>query len=164
GASCHEGVVFGVPVYTTYSEWLHSPARKEGKHCQSCHMAPTGRMTNIAPGKGGIERDPKTLGNHLFFRGSRLDMLREGVKVSVMLTRSPDGLRAEVGVRADGAGHRVPTGFIDHHLLLVVEAVDGQTKPVPARPGPVLPAAAGKGLAGKPGRLYARLLKATDGN
>src|SRR5262249_39760991 len=27
-ASCHEGIVFGVPVYTTYSEWLESPARK----------------------------------------------------------------------------------------------------------------------------------------
>src|SRR5262245_20753007 len=27
-AACHEGVVFGVPVYTTYSEWLQSPARQ----------------------------------------------------------------------------------------------------------------------------------------
>jgi len=38
-ASCHEGVVFGAPVYTTYSEWLASPARQEGKQCQTCHMA-----------------------------------------------------------------------------------------------------------------------------
>ena len=26
-AACHEGVVFGVPVYTTYSEWLRQPGR-----------------------------------------------------------------------------------------------------------------------------------------
>ncbi len=26
-ATCHEGIVFGVPVYTTYSEWLESPDR-----------------------------------------------------------------------------------------------------------------------------------------
>src|SRR5262249_41172103 len=51
-ASCHEGVVFGVHVYSTYSEWLDSPARRQGQQCQSCHMAPTGRMSNIAPGKG----------------------------------------------------------------------------------------------------------------
>jgi hypothetical protein len=57
-ASCHEGVVFGVPVYTTYSEWRESPAARQGLHCQDCHMAPTGQMTNFAPGKGGIERDP----------------------------------------------------------------------------------------------------------
>src|SRR5207249_5009167 len=57
-AACHEGVVFGVHVYSTYSEWLDSPARRQGRHCQDCHMRPTGTMTNIAPGKGGIERDP----------------------------------------------------------------------------------------------------------
>src|SRR5262249_31537693 len=65
-ASCHEGTVFGVPVYTTYSEWLASPAAREGKQCQDCHMAPTGLLTNLAPGKGGIPRDPKTLANHRF--------------------------------------------------------------------------------------------------
>src|SRR5262249_15129574 len=39
-ASCHEGIVFGVHVYGTYTEWLESPARHEGKQCQTCHMAP----------------------------------------------------------------------------------------------------------------------------
>ncbi|MCI0379190.1 MAG: carboxypeptidase-like regulatory domain-containing protein, partial [Gemmataceae bacterium] len=48
-ASCHEGVLFGAPVYTTYSEWLDSPARRQGKECQHCHMHPTGTLTNIAP-------------------------------------------------------------------------------------------------------------------
>src|SRR5439155_17283988 len=47
-ASCHEGTVLGAKVYTTYSEWLASPARKQGKQCQDCHMQPTGTMTNMA--------------------------------------------------------------------------------------------------------------------
>src|ERR1051326_3178060 len=37
-ASCHEGTVLGVHVYSTYSEWLVSPAAKKGQQCQSCHM------------------------------------------------------------------------------------------------------------------------------
>ena len=74
-ASCHEGTVFGVHVYSTYSEWLASPARRQGRQCQDCHMKPTGRMTNVAPGKGGLERDPLTLTSHRFFAGSQERML-----------------------------------------------------------------------------------------
>ncbi|HZT79510.1 MAG TPA: hypothetical protein VFA26_04795 [Gemmataceae bacterium] len=162
-ASCHEGVVFGVPVYTTYGEWQESQARREGKHCQTCHMAPTGRMANLAPGKGGIRRDPRTLGNHFFFRGGKEEMLRECLKVSASVHRERGELRADVEVRAEGAGHRVPTGYIDRHLLLVVEGLDGQGRPAAARSGPRLPPAAGKSLAGSRGRLYGRLLTDFDG-
>jgi Cytochrome c554 and c-prime len=162
-ASCHEGTVFGVPVYTTYSEWLASPARREGKHCQTCHMAPTGRLTNIAPGKGGIDRDPATLGNHRFFAGSQEDMLRRCLHLTATPVPDGDGVRLNVEVRAEDVGHRVPTGFVDHHLLLAVEAVDAAGNRVAAHGGPVLPDVAGKELAGQPGRLYARLLKDFDG-
>src|SRR5262249_18021551 len=103
-ASCHEGTVFGVHVYSTYSDWLDSPARQQGKKCQTCHMTPTGKMTNIAPGQGGIERDPKTLGNHLFFTGSQADMLRRCLKVSATASRHGDVVRANVEVRAEDAG------------------------------------------------------------
>jgi hypothetical protein len=158
-ASCHEGVVFGVHVYSTYSEWLDSPARKEGKQCQTCHMKPTGVMTNIAPGKGGIERDPMTLANHRFFAGSQEEMLKQCVKLSAKLAREGKKLRAEIAVSAEGVGHRVPTGFIDRHLLLVVDALDEEGQSLPALDGPKLPPAAGKQLAGRSGKLYAKLLK-----
>jgi hypothetical protein len=156
-ASCHEGVVFGVPVYTTYSEWLASPARREGQQCQSCHMTPTGTFTNIAPGKGGIERDPLSLASHRFPGGEKA-MLRRCLNVSVRLTARDGQLRTRVEVRAEGVGHRVPTGFIDRNLLLIVEAFDRTRKPVPLHSGPTLPELAGKTLAGKPGRLYAKQL------
>jgi hypothetical protein len=163
-ASCHEGTVLSVHVYSTYSEWLESPARREGKECQTCHMAPTGRMTNVAPGHGGIPRDPRTLSNHRFFAGSQRAMLRDALKVAVDLKPGPAGVRAEIEVRADGAGHRVPTGFVDRNLLLVVEALAGDGSALRAQSGPILPEVAGDGLAGRPGRLYAKLLKDFDGH
>jgi hypothetical protein len=163
-ASCHEGTVFGVHVYGTYSEWLQSPARKEGKQCQTCHMAPTGTLATLAPGKGGIPRDPKTLASHRLFAGSQADMLRRCLKVAVVVTRAGDEVRVEVAVRAEQVGHRVPTGFVDRNLLLVVEALGADGKPLAARSGPTLPRVAGKGSAGLPGRLYAKVLKDFDGH
>jgi hypothetical protein len=162
-ASCHEGTVFGVPVYTTYSEWLTSPARREGKQCQTCHMAPTGKLTNIAPGKGGIERDPHTLANHLFFAGSQADMLRRALYVALVARPGGGGFRADVEVRAEEVGHWVPTGFVDRNLVLVVEALAKDGRPLGRWDGPRLPAAAGKGYAGRPGKLYAKLLRDADG-
>ena len=163
-ASCHEGVVFGVHVYSTYSEWQESPAFRQGRQCQDCHMTPTGRMMNIAPGKGGVERDPRTLANHAFFDGDQEEMLRRCLKGSVECRRNAQGVRATVHLGTEGAGHRVPTGFIDRHLTLVVEGEDAAGQPVAPRTGPRLPTAAGKELSGKAGKLYAKLLHDFDGN
>jgi hypothetical protein len=163
-APCHEGVVFGVHVYSTYSEWLDSPAGKEGKQCQSCHMAPTGRMTNIAPGRGGIARDPKTLGNHRFFAGSQLDMLRQALSLSASMDVDGQQTTVTVDLRADGAGHRVPTGSADRHLVLIVDALDQKRKVLPTHTGSTLPALVGNEFAGRPGRLFAKVLRDFDGN
>ncbi len=127
-------------------------------------MKPTGQMTNIAPGRGGIERDPKTLANHRFFDGSQADMLRQCVKVSAEVRRVNGGVRAEVRVAVEGAGHRVPTGFIDRHLLLIVEGLAANHDVISLDSGPQLPAVAGKELEGRGGRLYAKLLNDGDGH
>jgi hypothetical protein len=156
-ASCHEGIVFGVHVYTTYSEWQASPAAKAGRSCQSCHMRPTGRMTNIAPGKGGIERDPATLGNHTFWDGSQAAMLRRCLDLRVDF-----GDEVTLRLTARGVGHRVPTGYIDRQLILGVEAEDAQGRELVVE-GPRLPKTVGGALAGKVGRLYARRLRDEDG-
>jgi nitrate/TMAO reductase-like tetraheme cytochrome c subunit len=162
-ASCHEGVVFGVHVYSTYSEWQGSPAARQGRQCQDCHMKPTGRMTNVAPGHGGVERDPQTLSNHVFFDGGQEDMLKRCLRMTAECRRQGDGVQATVRLTAEGVGHRVPTGFIDKHLFLTIDGEDAAGKPVAARDGPRLPAPAGQGLAGRPGKLYARLLHDFDG-
>ena len=127
-------------------------------------MKPTGRMTNFAPGHGGIARDPATVANHRFFDGSQEAMLRRALRASVRFEQQADGVRARVGIWAEGVGHRLPTGFVDRHLVLIVEGrtFDGQT--VTVREGPKLPALAGQELAGKPGRLYARVLRDFEGH
>ncbi|HEY8504931.1 MAG TPA: multiheme c-type cytochrome [Gemmataceae bacterium] len=163
-AACHEGVVFGVHVYSTYLEWLESPARRHGKECQTCHMAPTGRMTNVAPGHGGKERDPLTLGNHHFFDGSQADMLRRCLSLGVTAARGAGQVTAEVRVVATGVGHRVPTGFPDRQVLLAVEGIDPQGRAVLPTDGPTLPRVVGGALAGQAGRLYAKVLRDFDGN
>jgi hypothetical protein len=162
-ASCHEGIVFGVHVYSTFSEWLDSPARRAGKQCQDCHMKPTGRMTNMAPGHGGIARDPRTLANHRFFAGSQEEMLRRAMQASAEFERSRDQVRARVQVWTQDVGHRLPTGFVDRHLVLVVEGEDRDGRPLMIRSGPTLPAPAGTELVGRPGRLYGRVLKDYNG-
>jgi hypothetical protein len=154
-ASCHEGIIFGVHVYGTYSEWLESPARRQGKHCQDCHMAPTGKLSNLAPGHGGIERNPWSLASHRF-AGATPDMLRRSLKLKVHIARRTDGVGVHVELQADDVGHRVPTGFIDRHLALVVEAKDAAGEATPLHEGPLLPVRAGATVAGKPGLLFGK--------
>jgi hypothetical protein len=153
--SCHEGVIFGVHVYGTYSEWLASPAPKQGKQCQDCHMAPTGTMTNIAPGKGGIERDPRTLASH-HVPGATHAMLQRCLRVKTAVSRRDRQVFVTVTTQAHDVGHRVPTGFIDRHLILTVEARNQREESLAPRAGPVLPDRAGKSLAGRAGWIYGK--------
>jgi len=154
--------VFGVHAYGTYSEWLESPARRAGRQCQDCHMAPSGTLTNVAPGKGGIERDPRTLASH-GFPGGQAELLRRCLAVRVVAERARDGVRVRVEVRAEGVGHRVPTGFVDRNVVLVVEAVGAAGQPLALLSGPKLPPSAGRSVAGRAGRLYAKLLRGPRG-
>lgn len=158
-ASCHEGVVFGVRVYETYSEWLASPAGRAGTQCQDCHMKPTGMMTQIA--SDGRQRDPGTLANHRFVDGSQRAMLRRALNLTLELDRRPDGVHVTAEVTATGVGHRIPTGLPDRHLELTIEALDSTGQSVPLLTGPILPPFAGS--AGQPGVLFAKLLRGWDG-
>jgi hypothetical protein len=161
-ASCHEGVIFGVHVYGTYSEWLDSPAKKKGQQCQDCHMKPTGKMTNIAPGHGGIERDPHTLGSHAL-PGGQKDMLRDCLDATVKIEAAGGKTNVSVEVVAKNVGHRVPTGFIDRHLVLVVDALDAKGQSLPRLGGPIVPKSTGGDVAGRPGKLYAKLVQSAQG-
>lgn len=151
-ASCHEGILFGVHAYATYSEWLESPAKKQNKQCQDCHMTPTGKMTNIAPGKGGIDRNPATLASH-HTPGGNLAVLRQ----CLTLKADVKGKRVEVEIAAKNVGHRVPTGFPDRQLLLVVKAEGEKGRPIALTEGSRLPASAGD-WKGAPGMMYAKQL------
>jgi hypothetical protein len=124
-------------------------------------MAPSGHFTNIAPGTGGIERDPQSLASH-GFPGSDTEMLRRCVKMEVDCEPRNGGVHVAITLRAEHVGHRVPTGFIDRHLLMVVDAYDRAGAVVPLIDGPRLPAVAGK-WAGAAGYLYGKLLQDDTG-
>ena len=85
-------------------------------------------------------------------------MLKRCLDVDVVLTSYDDRLEADVTVRADQVGHRVPTGFIDRHLLLIVDAQDQNGSTVALIDGPRLSQVGDPSLTGRPGRLYAKLL------
>lgn len=160
-AACHEGTVFGVPVYTTYSEWLASPARRAGLQCQDCHMKPTGNLTNIAPGRGGIERDPLRLASHNT-PGATPEMLRQAVRLDADLQASERGTVLQVAVSAHEVGHKVPTGFVDRRLVLTISASRDDGQEVQPLSGPLLPSDAGFG-ADRPGLLFAKVLEDLEG-
>jgi hypothetical protein len=86
-------------------------------------------------------------------------MLRRCLKVAVRLSPARDGVRADEEVRAENVGHRVPTGFIDRHLVLVVEALDAAGGRVCLQKGSTLSRLAGRGFEGLPGQLYAKQLR-----
>src|SRR5262249_43072377 len=130
---------------------------------QSCHMKPTGLMSNLAPGKGGIARDPGTLSNHRFFDSSLETMLRRCVRLEVRLTQEGGNSRAVVELQTRDVGHRVPTGFVDRHLLLAAEASTTSGELLQLRSGPLLPARAGLGWAGLAGRIYGKQLRGLGG-
>jgi len=166
-APCHEGTVLGTRAYTTYTEytqWLTEGEYRAGRTCQSCHMAPDGKKTNIAPGHGGIERDPATLSTHAF-AGRTLEMLREAIRIKVEADRtSRTELEVRVQIAVRDTGHRVPTGFPQRHLVLLVQAVDPSGTPCPLRKGSTLPDLVGtsatvdQNLGGQPGAFYGRIL------
>lgn len=120
-------------------------------------MAPTGAMTNIAVGHGGLERIPSSLASHSFMPEGREAMLQNCLTVETEFQHQHDSIEFQVSVQATDVGHRVPTGFIDRHLILVVEALDDQEQHVTLIEGPTLPLAAGT-LHQQPGHLFAKLL------
>ena len=79
-------------------------------------------MTNFAPGKGGSARDPLTLASHAM--PDAADLLRRSLHLDVHASRNGASVAVDVELLARNVGHRVPTGFIDRHLLLIVTALD----------------------------------------
>jgi hypothetical protein len=66
-------------------------------------------------------------------------------------------MRVDIEVTALRVGHRLPTGFIDRQLILVVRAFDEKGRTVGLLQGETLPASTGKWSA-LPGALFAKQL------
>jgi hypothetical protein len=101
-AACHEQFhpVTGVPLQTTYSEWLNSPAAAAGNSCQDCHMR----------GGAGVGH---AMGASASDAAAKAGALARAISLDV---QSPETATAgrhvvvEVALQNEGAGHALPTG------------------------------------------------------
>jgi hypothetical protein len=168
-ASCHEGTLFGIRVYETYSEWKSSSYARRGIECQHCHMKPDGVMRNFAPGHGGIARDSSTLATHQFPGASDREFLKDSVRLDLTASVHDQFLEVTTTVRPVQVGHRLPTGTPERHLLLLVQAATEDGRQLALHSGPRIPPPGGVGLpqrgnyAGMPGKLYGKLLEGIGG-
>jgi hypothetical protein len=114
-ASCHQFAPGGLALNgklleNTFEEWRASPAARQGRQCQDCHM-PDRRHT-----WRGIH-DP--------------DMVKSGLRIELAIRRPPGGeVRATVRIANTGVGHAFPT-YVTPRVLVRAELVDGSGDPVP---------------------------------
>ena len=171
-ASCHYGVFWDTVVYNSFGEWLESPYSNPatGKTCQQCHMpAPTmlngESLTNVAPGLGGVERDPLTIPAHTFPGAANVELLQNSVTMEVNAQQEDEKLMVEVSITNDKTGHNIPTDSPLRQLILLVNAVDENGHPLTLLEGERIPVWGGVGdpklgyYAGLPGKGYAKILR-----
>jgi hypothetical protein len=171
-APCHRGDFWGTVIYDSYGEWLASPWSDPatGKTCQQCHMSvPTildGKpVTNVAAGKGGVERDPVTIAAHDFPGAASAQLLQNAVSLDAAAGIAGGRLAVDVRITNDRTGHHVPTDSPLRHLILIVQAFDADDAALARISGPLLPDWCGIGdpgagcYAGLPGTAYAKVLQ-----
>jgi hypothetical protein len=150
-------------VYNSFGKWLASPYSDPvgGKTCQQCHTpAPTvldgAPISNVAPGKGGVERDPLTIHAHTFPGAANQELLQNAVTMTATAWLEGEVFVVQVEITNDRTGHHVPTDSPLRHLILLVEATDGQAAPVV---GAAQVSAAEGYYAGLPGKAFAKVLE-----
>lgn len=171
-APYHLGVFWDTVVYNSFGEWLASPYSDPagGKTCQQCHTpAPTllnGKpLTNVAPGQGGVERDPMTIPAHTFPGAANEELLQNAVTMTATARLEGSAVVVQVTITNDRTGHHVPTDSPLRHLILVVQASDAGGSPLKQLAGPIVPEWGGAGdpaqgyYAGLAGKAFAQVLQ-----
>ncbi len=164
-APCHHGRFWNVLAYSEFQEWQESSYARRGIHCQHCHMKPDGVLTRFTEqSKGGIARRPESLASHVNFGIKDAQFMRESIDLTTRAALEEGRLIVVTQVENTNAGHHYPTGNPMRHLILLVDAIDGQGRRLELLEGERLPEWAGVGpaegnYAGLPGRAYAKVLK-----
>ena len=157
-AACHQFSFWGTPIYQSFKEWLESPYPRMGVECQTCHMPPDGVMTNVAPGAGGVERDPKTIHAHTMPGAASTELLQNTVAMSVTAEQVLNIIQVRVIITNTGAGHHVPTDHPGRHMILMVRTAGEQGDVLSQISGSVVPDWGGA-QAGLPGKAFAKVLR-----
>lgn len=121
---CHNAKFWNIPAYQTFSEWESSPYPEMGVQCQTCHMFPDGKLTNFAPGNGGVERDPMTIPSHSQPGSRDTSILKNSVTLALSTEVVNDSIIVQVVIINDKTGHHVPAGRPSRNMILLVEGVD----------------------------------------
>jgi mono/diheme cytochrome c family protein len=173
-APCHFGVFWDTVVYNSFGEWLESPysdpAFEGAKTCQQCHMvAPSvlgGKtITNVAPGKGGVERDPMTIHAHTSPGAMSIELLQNALTMGTAARWEGGRVVVDVSITNDKTGHHVPTDSPLRQLILLVSATDGTGASLPQIAGATVPEWGGVGdpergyYSGLPGKGFAKILE-----
>jgi len=143
-ASCHSGHFWDEEVYNEYSQWQNSSYSKQGISCQKCHMPPQMSETFIAPPeRGGLKRSAGAYHSHKF-RGSKdIEFMKKALDINVSVNSKNDinvnDINVSVSLENIGAGHSFPTGSPLHHLILVVDVKDYNSKKLVQLSGEKLP-------------------------
>lgn len=157
-APCHQFSFWGTPIYQSFKEWLESPYPRYGVECQACHMPSDGVLTNVAPGFGGVERNPQTIHAHTMPGAANVTLLQNTIAMT-MTAQAIDGtLVISVTLTNVGAGHHAPTDHPGRHMILAVTAMDGEGVALAQVGGGTIPAWGGV-QAGQPGKAFAKVLK-----
>jgi len=115
-------------------------------------------MTNVAPGFGGVERDPMTIHAHTQPGAADVELLQNTVSMTLSAQQIVDRIAVTVAITNTGAGHHVPTDHPARHMLLVVTATERQGQVLPLQRGSTVPGWGGE-YAGQPGEVYAKVLR-----
>ena len=168
-AKCHDGSNGNVQIYSTFTEWLNSPAAKKGVQCQSCHMAPRNDMNAIVdnPNIKHKRRPYYQIHSHSFLTKDPHEFRKKYVDLTVETRRwrvsdnEHDKLTITCTVTNNNFGHSFPTGSPMRNAILLVEAKDKNGNDLNLIKGPRLPNYAGD-LKNKPGKLFAKILGETN--
>ncbi|GAB4251309.1 MAG: multiheme c-type cytochrome [Acidobacteriota bacterium] len=119
--ACHEYVSpYGVPVLSTYSEWLEYYRNQGKKTCQECHMPLVVASVvdpKVARVRGGF------VNLHSMPGGHSKDQLIRALRLRIQeIVREKDTVKVRVSLRNQGAGHQVPTGSPSRKIVLQVSA------------------------------------------
>jgi hypothetical protein len=171
-APCHFGVFWDIVIYDSFGEWLESSYSdpETGKTCQNCHMPSPAillgePMTNVAPGTGGVDRDPMSIHAHTQPGALDEELLENAVAMTATAQLEGDAVLVRVEITNDQTGHHVPTDSPLRHLILLVLATDANGNPLAQLEGPTVPEWGGIGdpsegyYAGVPGKAYAKVLE-----
>jgi len=166
-APCHFGVFWDTLVYNSFGEWLDSAYShpESGQTCQDCHMPPLGNTKFALSEVGGLQRDPETIFSHRMPGAADEELLQNAVSMQVDAEMIDDQVHVRVEITNDKTGHHVPTDSPLRHMILLVDVIDDEGKPLPQIDGPTVPLWGGEGspedgyYAQSPGTAYAKILQ-----